>query len=246
VGDMRPKAGGSPHGKGLRSAFSVQRQNPNPMRLGLFGGTFNPIHLGHLRAAIEIQEAFSLDRLLFIPTAIPPHKKSDSLLSFAHRLKMVRLAIPDHSILKASDAEKKREGKSYSIQTLRFFKNKFGSKVDLYFIIGIDAFWEINTWKEYRDLFDLSNFIVMDRPGYQRNRIKEFLLQEISPEIRFYSKERRFLHPSGYSVYLFPVTLMDISSTQIRSLRQKKTSIQYLVPKKVEEYILRKNLYVPQ
>ncbi len=242
---MRRETGGTPHRNVLRPASGVQRHAPKFMRLGLFGGTFNPIHLGHLRAGMEIQEAFSLDRLLFIPTAVPPHKKSDGLLSFAHRLKMVRLAIPDHSFLKASDAEKKRKGKSYSIQTLRLFKNKYGSRVDLYFIIGLDAFWEINTWKEYRELFALSHFIVMDRPGYRSNRIKEFLIQEISPEIRYYPKERRFLHPSGFSVYLFPVTLMDISSTRVRSLRQKNRSIRYLVPEKVEEYILRKNLYAP-
>jgi nicotinate-nucleotide adenylyltransferase len=223
----------------------VEGRRPNPKGIGLFGGTFNPIHLGHLRAGIEIQEAFSLDRLWFIPTAIPPHKKTDGLLTFADRLKMVRLAISDQAFLKASEAEKKREGKSYSIQTLRFFKDKYGSQVDLYFIIGLDAFWEINTWRDYRELFTLSHFIVMDRPGYRKDRIREFLAQEISPEIRFYPKENRFLHPGGFSIYLFPVTSMDISSTRIRALRQKNRSIRYLVSEKVEEYIIRKKLYAP-
>jgi nicotinate-nucleotide adenylyltransferase len=218
-------------------------QTQDSKRLGLFGGTFNPIHLGHLRAGLEIQEAFALDRLLFIPTAVPPHKKYAGLLPFAQRWKMVQLAIDGTPFFKASDVEKKRAGKSYSIQTLRFFKKKYGHKVELYFIIGIDAFWEINTWREFHNLFTLSHFIVMDRPGYSRKRIKEFLNQTVSPEIAYCPGENRFLHPGGFSIYLFSVPLMDISSTRIRSLRQEKRSIRYLVPEKVEEQIMRKNLY---
>lgn len=245
-----------------RSAFGVERLTPSPdpdgknrtqnselrtpstRRIGLFGGTFNPIHSGHLRAGIEIREAFSLDRVLYIPTAIPPHKKTRNLLNFAHRLKMVRLAIAGYPFFKASDVEKKRKGKSYSIQTLRFFKKTLGNKAELYFIVGMDAFLEINTWKEYQDLFALSHFVVMDRPGYRRSHVKEFLRQEISPDIIFYPRENRFLLPGGFSVFLFPITLMDISSTLIRTLRQKNRSIRYLLPHEVEDYIIEKNFYV--
>ena len=228
----------------LRTPNSELR-NPQSIRLGLFGGAFNPIHLGHLRAAIEIQEAFSLNRILFIPTAVPPHKETWNLLPFAHRLKMVRLAIAGHPFLKASDIEKQKEGKSYSIRTLRYFKQIYGSQVELFFIIGIDAFLEINTWREYRNLFKLCHFVVMDRPGYRRNRVKEFLLQEIAPDMTYYPKENRFLHPSGSSIYLFPITLMNISSTQIRRLRQRNQSIRYLLPEKVEDYIIRRSFYAP-
>ena len=216
---------------------------PRPSRIGLFGGAFNPIHLGHLRAGIEIQEAFSLNRVLYIPTAVPPHKEILNLLPFALRLKMVRLAIAGYPFFKVSDVEKKREGKSYTIRTVRFFKKAFGPKVEIYFIVGLDAFLEINTWKSYRDLFSLCHFVVMDRPGYHRSRIKDFLLQEISPDIIFFPKENRFLHPGGFSIYLFPITLMDISSTRIRLLRQKHRSIRYLLPEKVEDYIVSRNLY---
>ncbi len=216
---------------------------PHTLRLGLFGGTFNPIHLGHLRAGVEIREAFSLDRVLFIPTAIPPHKKTRNLLPFAHRLKMVRLAIAGSPFFKVSDVEKKRKGKSYSIQTLRFFKKTYGNKAELYFIVGMDAFLEINTWRDYRKLFALSHFIVMDRPGFLRSRVREFIQQEISPEFFFYPKENRFLLPWGFSVFLFPITLMDISSTQIRNFRQENQSIRYLLPDPVEDYIEKKNFY---
>jgi nicotinate-nucleotide adenylyltransferase len=253
---MRPEAKGMRREKQKRPgvAFpSVQQplpfapnselRTPNSKRLGLFGGTFNPIHLGHLRAGIEIREAFCLDSLLFIPTSVPPHKKSASLLPFAQRWKMVQSAIAGYPFFKASDVEKRRAGKSYSIRTLRFFKKKYGDRVELYFIIGMDAFWEIDTWREFQALFSLSHFIVMDRPGYSRNRIREFLKQTITPDLTYYPKENRFLHPGGCSIYLFPVPLMDLSSTRIRSLRQENRSIRYLVPEKVEEYIIRKNLY---
>jgi nicotinate-nucleotide adenylyltransferase len=212
-------------------------------RLGLFGGTFNPIHLGHLRASLEIQEVFALDQVLFMPTAIPPHKKTRNLLSFAHRLKMIRLAIAGYPFFKASDIEKKRKGKSYTIQTLRFFKKTYGTKAELFFIVGMDAFLEINTWKDYKELFALTHFVVMDRPGVRRSHVKEFLQKEVAPEIIFYPKEKRFLLPQGFSVYLSPITLMDISSTRIRALRQKNQSVRYLLPEKVEDYILTKGLY---
>ncbi|MBA4394336.1 MAG: nicotinate-nicotinamide nucleotide adenylyltransferase [Desulfobacca sp.] len=232
----------SEFGQKLSSPQSAIR-NPKSIRLGLFGGTFNPIHSGHLRAGLEIQETFSLDRVLFIPTAIPPHKKTNNLLPFSHRVRMVRLAIAGHPFFKASDIEKKRKGKSYSIQTLRFFKKTYGSRADLFFIVGMDAFLEINTWKDYKELFALTHFVVMDRPGYGRRLIKKFLQKEVSPEFIFFPKENRFLLPQGFSVFLSPITLMDISSTRIRALRKKNQSIRYLLPEKVEEYILTKDLY---
>jgi nicotinate-nucleotide adenylyltransferase len=145
------------------------------MWLGLFGGTFNPIHLGHLRAGVEIQERFSLERVLYLPAALPPHKTTAELLSFAHRLKMVRLAVRGQSRLKASDAEIRRSGKSYSIQTVRYFHRAFPRGVELYFILGLDAFLEICTWKEYLQLFDLCHFIVLDRQGISRRRLADFL-----------------------------------------------------------------------
>ena len=216
---------------------------PHATRLGLFGGAFNPIHFGHLRAGMEIREAFSLDRVLFIPTAVPPHKETHSLIPFAHRLKMIRLAIGGHPFLKVSDVEKKREGKSYSIQTVRFFKKNLNPGAELFFIIGIDAFLEIETWREYKNLFKLCHFVVMDRPGYRRDRIKEFIHQKISSDMIYFPGENRFLHPAGFSIYLFPITLMDISSTRIRRLRQRNQTISYLLPEKVEHYILERSFY---
>jgi nicotinate-nucleotide adenylyltransferase len=213
------------------------------MRLGLFGGTFNPIHHGHLRAELEIQEHFDLDRVLFLPAAVPPHKTSREIVSFAHRLKMVRLAVAGQPRLKASDAEIKRRGKSYSIQTVRSFHRAFPPGVELFFILGLDAFLEISTWKDYRQLFELCHFIVLDRQGFSRRRLPEFLFREISPEFVPYPREHRFLHPAGYSVHWAPITRMAISSTFVRGLRRQGKSVAYLLPEAVEEYILKKRLY---
>jgi nicotinate-nucleotide adenylyltransferase len=233
------------NGKALIPQSPADRRfrNPKSKRIGLFGGAFNPVHFGHLRAVMEIQEAFSLNRVLFIPTAVPPHKDTRNLLPFAHRLKMIRLALDGHPFLKVSDIEKKREGKSYSIQTIRYFKETLDSSAELFFIIGMDAFLEIETWKSYRNLFKLCHFVVMDRPGYHRHRLKEFILQKISPDIIYFPRENRFLHQQGFSIYLFPITLIDISSTRIRRLRQNHQTIRYLLPEKVENYILERNFY---
>ncbi len=213
------------------------------MRLGLFGGTFNPIHLGHLRAGLEVQERFSLDRVLYLPAAVPPHKTPSEILSFAHRLKMVRLAVAGQPRMKASDVEIKRPGKSYSIQTVRYFHRAIPQGAELFFILGLDAFLEISTWKDYRQLFGLCHFIVLDRQGLSRRRLPEFLFREISPEFQLYPREHRCLHPAGYSVHWTPITRMDISSTLIRGLRRQGKSLAYLVPETVEEYILKKRLY---
>ena len=229
--------------KGKNTAPPVSHLWPPPLRVGLFGGSFNPIHFGHLRAGLEIQEAFSLNQILFIPTAVPPHKEIRNLLPFAHRLKMIRLAIAGHPYLEVSDVEKKRAGKSYTIETVRFFKDALDPGSELFFILGLDAFWEIETWKDHRNLFKFCHFVVMDRPGYRRDRIKAFMLEKISPDMLFFPRENRFQHPSGYSVYLFPVTLMDISSSRIRWLRQNNQTIHYLLPEKVEDYIFERKFY---
>jgi nicotinate-nucleotide adenylyltransferase len=213
------------------------------MRLGLFGGTFNPIHNGHLRAGVEIREAFDLDRVLYLPAAVPPHKEVRGLLPFAERLRMVRLAVTGQPHLKASDAERKNPGKSYSIRTVQYFHRAFPGNLELYFIVGLDAFLEIPSWKEYRRLFTLCHFIVIDRPGYSRRHLAEFLYREISPDFQSYPRQGRYVHPGGNSVFFKPVTRLEISSTFIRRLLREGRSPRFLVPEAVEEYLLKKGFY---
>ncbi len=211
------------------------------MRLGLFGGTFNPIHLGHLRAAEEVSEALKLDRLLFIPAARPPHKNATAVTSFAVRLEMVRLAVADHPFLAVSDLENQRPEKSYSIDTLRWFRREYGASAALFFIVGLDAMLEIETWRQYGDLFTLSHFVVLDRPGYAVEDLHHILKEKLGCQPTAQAGE--FVHPAGQRVYFLPITRLDISSTQIRRLAAQGRSLRYLLPEPVRRYIMKHKLY---
>jgi nicotinate-nucleotide adenylyltransferase len=215
-----------------------------PRRLGLFGGTFNPIHYGHLRSAEEVCEALALDRLWFIPAGHPPHKTAQGITSFEVRLEMSRLAVGNHPVMSVSDLEGRRPGRSYSIETLRQIRLEVGPAWELYFILGLDAILEIATWKDYKDLFALSHFVVLDRPGYDRQRLGEVLLGEVHPLFRPLQGERSFQHPSGHNVVLQETTLMDISGTGIREMVRRGRSIRYLLPEAVREYIIMHKLYL--
>jgi nicotinate-nucleotide adenylyltransferase len=214
-----------------------------PQRLGLFGGTFNPIHYGHLRSAEEVCEALGLTRLWFIPASTPPHKADQCIAPFAVRLEMTRLAVGDHPVMSVSDLEGQRPGRSYSIETLRQIRQELGQSWDLYFILGLDAVLEIATWKDYQDLFTLSHFVVLDRPGYDRRLLGKVLLTEVHPHFRPLQGERGFQHPSGYMVVFQETTLLDISGTSIRNLVRRGRSVRYLLPETVRRYIIKHKLY---
>ncbi len=214
-----------------------------PIRLGLFGGTFNPIHFGHLRAAEEVLEALSLNHLWFIPAAQPPHKAPQELTSFAVRLEMTRLAVGDHPVMAVSDIEGRRPGKSYSIETLRLVRQEVGPAWELFFILGLDAMLEIRTWKDYTQLFDLCHFVVLDRPGYDHSRLEEILTRQISPPLFPLGDGAGFQHPSGYKVLWQQTTLLDISATCIRRLVRQGRSTRYLLPEPVRGYIINHRLY---
>jgi nicotinate-nucleotide adenylyltransferase len=133
------------------------------MKVGIFGGTFDPVHIGHLRAAEEIRESFALDRIYFVPVLIPPHKRDQYITAAGDRSKMIKLAIRGNRFLKQSELEIRRGGISYSIDTICAIEKRFG---DPYFLIGADAFSEIHTWHRYPELFSHANFIVMVRPNH--------------------------------------------------------------------------------
>jgi len=214
-----------------------------PKRLGLFGGTFNPIHYGHLRSAEEVAEALDLGQVWFIPAALPPHKSQSDMTSFEVRLTMTRLAVGRQARLAVSDVEGRRPGKSYTIETLHLLREEFGPQGELYFILGMDAMLEIATWKNYRELFTLSHFVVLDRPGYNRYYLEEVLKQQVHPGFKPLPTGEGFEHPSGYRVLVQATTLMDISGTRIRHLVRQGRSIRYLLPEGVRRFILKNNLY---
>jgi nicotinate-nucleotide adenylyltransferase len=212
-------------------------------RLGLFGGTFNPMHYGHLRAAEEVAEALKLPRLWFIPAADPPHKALEGITPFEVRLAMARLAVGRHRVLKVSEVEGRLPGKSYTIQTLRLLREQFGRDADLYYILGLDAILEIQTWKDFRELFSLCHFVVLDRPGYSRSNLGDFLQQEVHRDFQPLPDGHGFRHPSGRRVLCQPTTLLDISATQIRTLVRQGRSVRFLLPDAVRRYILIHKLY---
>jgi nicotinate-nucleotide adenylyltransferase len=213
------------------------------VRLGLFGGTFNPIHLGHLRAAVEVREAFNLDRLLLIPSAHPPHKIADHVANAEDRLEMVRLAIQDEPSLEASDAELARPGLSYTIETLRYFQEECGSESDIHFIVGQDAFSEITTWKSYQALFVTANFIVMTHPRPKLRSLEDFIHTQISAEYQYDRASNLYSHPRWCTIFCLNITHLDISATKIREWVRRGRSIRFLVPDAVHGFINKKRLY---
>ena len=225
--------------------MATARSEPEtPSRLGLFGGTFNPIHHGHLRSAEEVAEALGLTRVWFIPAAVPPHKTDHEMAPYEVRCEMTRLAVGDHPVMEVSDIEGRRPGKSYSIETLRQLREELGPAWELYFILGLDAILEIPTWKDFRELFTLSHFVVLDRPGYDRSRLEKVLLQEVNPQFRPLPEGAGFRHPSGHQVLTLATTLLDISATDIRRLVRQGGSIRYLLPEAVRGYIINHKLYL--
>ncbi len=200
-------------------------ESKEPIRLGLFGGTYNPIHQGHVQAAQIVRDRFKLDQVWFIPSHIPPHKSNDEVASPEHRMNMVRLAVTGSPGLIPSSIEIEEEGTSYSILTLEKIKKHFPA-ADLFFILGVDAFLEIDTWRAYEQVLEQCLFIVISRPGYDLEKAKEVLEGAYSNKI-----------------YLMPIQALDISSSQIREKLRASGSISGLVPLLVEEYIKEHNLY---
>jgi len=228
-------------GFSLKKGGSKIKEEAIEKRIGLFGGTFNPIHLGHLRGAEEIRETFNLHEVIFIPAAIPPHKKGEEIIEARHRLEMVRLAITKNPHFSTSDIELSRPGKSYSIDTIRFFQEKYQDAP--FFILGRDAFVEIETWKEFQNLFSLCNFVVMTRPGFQKNLSPSPLPASLTSAFRYDQKMEAWVHLSGHTLHFKEITFLDISSTKIREWIERTESVRYLIPAEVEAYIKQHLLY---
>ncbi|KPJ58017.1 MAG: hypothetical protein AMJ42_04095 [Deltaproteobacteria bacterium DG_8] len=214
------------------------------MRIGLFGGTFNPVHWGHLRAAEEIREMFDLKQIIFIPNNISPHKESGEIVPAYHRLRMLDLAVRDNPQFFTSDVELKRPGKSYSIETISHFKHTLGAELTPFFILGTDAFLEITSWKNYQGLFSLCNFIVMSRPRYELEELHQVIPTQVKKDFRYQPDENRFIHSSHFSIYFTEITLIDISSHSIRTLIKGGRSIKYLLPEEVENYVKEHKFYM--
>jgi nicotinate-nucleotide adenylyltransferase len=223
------------------------------MRIGIMGGTFDPIHLGHLRAAEEIYWAFGLDRIIFVPAARPPHKEEVVAASAMHRYEMVSLATVFTPYFTVSPIELQREGKSYSIETVREFQRLSGPDTTLYFVVGVDAFLEMSEWREAKELLTLTRVIVTARPGWRLDEVEHLLAPEQRrllghPTFRYLKvsevdPERVEEAPAPRQVLLVEVVSLDIASREIRQLVEEGRSIRHLVPDTVAAYMAKNRLY---
>lgn len=224
------------------------------MRIGLFGGTFNPIHFGHLRPILEIKEFFALDRVCFVPSSLPPHKAPIGIADAKDRYHMIELAIAEQTDFMVSEVELDRPGPSYSIDTVRHFQSTLSEIDRLYLILGMDAFLEIDTWNSFEAFFDRIAFIVMNRPAEQSPEdllpdlmtdasLEAFIKDKISAKYRFSVGRSCYMHDEKKPIFTANVTGLNISATKIRDLIRQGKSIRYLVPEPVAEFIHTKGLY---
>jgi nicotinate-nucleotide adenylyltransferase len=203
------------------------------LKIGVMGGTFDPIHNGHLVTSEEARCQFGLDKVLFIPSARPPHKREVKQSPFEDRYRMVELAVEGNAFLSVSLLEMERSGLSYTIDTLHELRLIHGKEVQLFFITGADAILEILTWKDPGEILAESELIAATRPGYPLERLKEAL-----PEYNSHGE------PVVERVHAMEIPALFISSTDIRERVREGRPFRYLVPEPVWEYIVEKRLYL--
>jgi nicotinate-nucleotide adenylyltransferase len=213
-------------------------------RIGLLGGTFNPVHEGHLRAADEVRRKFALHKILFIPSSIPPHKQTTDMASPEDRFAMVEAAVRGNPHYVASLIEIEAQEKSYSIITLNKVKNIYRDAW-VFFIVGIDAFLEIETWKSYQEVLGQCHFIVTSRPGYLLEEARSVLPEVYAGQI-FDLGESELVGEDlirTFRIFLVSIKAIDISSTEIRLRIKQGQSVKGFLPEAVEVYIKKNKLY---
>ncbi|MFQ5957489.1 MAG: nicotinate-nucleotide adenylyltransferase [Candidatus Brocadiales bacterium] len=203
------------------------------MRIGILGGSFNPIHIGHLIIAEEVYYRHGLSKVLFVPTGQPPHKSMDDLADAQHRCEMVDIAIKGNEHFETSDVEVTREGKSYTVDTIEVVLERYGRDSDPHLIIGMDTVHELPTWKDIKRLSTLCRIVVVNRPGSTMNKLNQLIPILGEEKVQEMKRIQVEIPPIG------------ISSTEIRKRLRNGLQIRYLVPRDVELYINRHGLYRP-
>ena len=186
------------------------------MKIGILGGTFNPIHIGHLILAEEVREKVGLEKIIFIPTYLPPHKDNSNIAPAEGRMEMLKLAVSGNRYFNVSDIEIKRNGRSYTIETLTELKKLYPAD-DLYFITGSDLLKYLDEWKDLNQIIKMVRFIVATRPGYPLEKIPSY-------------------------ISTVAIRAVDISAFEIRNCIKENKSFRYLVPEEVFKYILKERL----
>ena len=213
-------------------------------RVGVFGGTFDPPHLGHLLLAETIQEQFKLDELLFVPCNEPPHKKRSDLTPALHRYAMVVAATLQNPAFSPSPLEVNRPGKSYSIDTVRALVDELGAAAQVFLVAGLDSFLEIETWKESEELLEACSFIVVSRPSNSFDRVHEMLPESVHTRLVDVRGDVAIdTSMNDLRIYLSDAVYLDLSSTEIRRRARAGESNRYRVASEVERYIHTHELY---
>jgi len=217
------------------------------MKIGIYGGTFNPVHYGHLRAAEEVCEKLSLDRVLFVPAGKTPFEKSETV-GAVHRFNMVKAAIKGNPRFKISDLEVKARGKSFTVDTLQKLLLKHPGN-EFFFILGIDAFLDLPHWKQPDRLVNLAHFAVISRPGhlFAGLRTSPYLKPVTRKTLEELDSGVRNIHSFDISKrrkgFLCKITALDISASNVRNLILSGKNAKYLLPDSVESYIISHSLY---
>lgn len=227
---------------GAHPSASPITPHPSPPPIGILGGTFNPIHFGHLRMAQELGEGLELAEVRLIPAGIPPHRDQPAI-SAQQRLEMVRLGLGDNPLLRLDKREIFKQTPCYTTETLAELRRELGSEQPLCLLMGADAFRGLPTWYHWRELFDLAHIVVAHRPGFNW---AEGLPGELHEELkkRLYHDVKILHRATAGTIVNHPVTALDISSTRIRALLRQGLSLRYLLPDAVSDYIFANNLYL--
>jgi len=225
----------------------TERAATHRCSVGLFGGTFNPIHLGHLRAAEEVREALGLERMVFVPSADPPLKRGGEtpLASARQRLRWVEQAIADNPGFAVDGLELEREGPSYTVDTLRIYAERLAPERPV-FVIGCDAFAELGLWREPEALGTLAHFAVMSRPPAPEGGLADWLPDPLRGAYALSADGGTARHrEAGTWIRQLPITALDVSSTDVRRRLSEGRSVRYLLPDSVREDVSKSGVYGP-
>lgn len=216
-------------------------------RIAIYGGTFDPVHLGHLEVARRVPELFEIDELLFVPAQVAPHKLTRPVTPAIHRYAMLVLASQEDPRLRVSTFELEAPDRRYTVETLAHFKSEAGESADLFFVMGADSWSEITTWREWERLLALVNHIVVTRPGYdiKLDLVNEYLRERIVDLRGSKQVPRVVSEVTGEKIFITDAVMQDYSATEIRrALRTDDGSeLTRLVPPSVADYIRKYDLY---
>lgn len=230
-----------------RPSLSHLRPMAGKKRIALYGGTFDPVHLGHIEVATRISALFEIDELLFVPARVAPHKVTREVTPAIHRFAMLVLATQKHSRLRVSTFELEAPERRYTVDTLEHFESELGESAELFFVMGADSWSEITTWREWERLLTMANHIVVTRPGYEVNLEAggEPLPDRVVDLRGLATMSHSFSETAGKKIFVTDVVMNEISATEIRRAARESDfdRLVRLVPATVADYITKYKLY---